>query len=174
MAVMEESPSNSFSARTLHRQLGDLALLVVALISLQMVAFGQVSLNGRVTDENNVPVDGAHVSLGSAVSTGSQIPLLQTLSDPTGAFTLRLQNSGNYLVSVELEGYFRLQDQPLALGEGDNQVTLILNHQRQLVESVNVAYSPHAIDFEQTNAQKTLTSTELVDIPYPTSHELRN
>jgi len=171
---MEKYSSNSSCPIALCRRIGNLVLLIGALNVLQALSFGQVSLIGRVIDENNAPVVGARVSLRSAVWTDSQMSPLQTLSDPTGGFILALQNSGNYLVNVELEGYFRLQDQPLVLGEGDNQATLILNHQRQLVESVNVAYSPPAIDFEQTNPQKTLTGTEIVDIPYPTSHELRN
>jgi carboxypeptidase family protein len=174
MAAMEKVPSDWFSARVLFRQIGALVLVVEALIILETVAFSQVSLTGRVIDENNVAVAGAHVLLAPGTSTDLQISSLQTLSDPTGTFSLTLQKQGNYLVSAELTGYFRLQDQPLVLVEGDNQVTLVLNHQRQLVESVNVAYSPPAIDFEQTNPQKSLTNNEIVDIPYPTSHELRN
>lgn len=173
-AVLGKSSSSLFVPWAQRRQLSDLLLLMGALVILQPVARGQVSLTGRVTDENNVPVAGARVFLGSAISADSKMSPLQTLSDPTGEFILFVKTSGACLVSAEHEGYFRLQDQHLVLAEGDNQVTLILNHQRQLVESVNVANSPPAIDFERTNPQTTLTSAEIIDIPYPTTHELRN
>ncbi|PYV45379.1 MAG: hypothetical protein DMG06_02615 [Acidobacteria bacterium] len=82
--------------RALYWSLGDLLFLTGALVILPSVAFGQVSLTGRVTDENNVPVAGARVFLRPASSPDSPISWLQTLSDPTGAFTFILQISGDY------------------------------------------------------------------------------
>jgi hypothetical protein len=173
-AVIRQGFPSLFSPRAPCRQLGDLLRLLPALVVLQSLAFGQVSLNGRVTDENSVPVAEAHVFLRPSTPTDSQIVPLQTVSDPTGAFIFSVAIPGDYVVSAEQEGYFRLQNQPLLLAEGDNQVTLVLNHQRQLVESVSVAYSPTTIDFDRTSPQTTLTNTEIIDIPYTTTHELRN
>src|SRR5262245_60527724 len=107
MAAMERVSSDWFSARALFQQVGDLVLVMEVLIVLETVAFGQVSVTGRVIDENNAAVAGARILLGPAISTDSQALSLQTLSDPTGSFTLTLQKQGNYLVSVELTGYFR-------------------------------------------------------------------
>jgi hypothetical protein len=59
---------------------------------------------------------------------------------------------------------------PLLLAEGDNQVAGPESPAR--LGLVGVAYSPTAID--SSDQSKRLTNTEIIDIPYTTTHELRN
>jgi hypothetical protein len=77
---------------------------------LWMVAFlcslasAQVRVAGRVTNENDLPVAGALVTI-------EDIPLKKTweaISDPTGAFLLQLPSAGQYSFKVDREGFYVL------------------------------------------------------------------
>ncbi|MEW5978029.1 MAG: TonB-dependent receptor [Acidobacteriota bacterium] len=170
---MAASFSNQFLPETVRGKHRSLLLSVLLAIGLPSESRGQVGLGGRVTDENNVPVSDVRIVLRPAAES-PHIPAVQMLSNSTGEFRCRLDIPGHYLASAEREGYFRLQDQPLLLVEGENQVVLVLNHQRQLVESLDVQYSPPTVDFEQTHPKTTLTNNQVLDIPYPTTQDLRN
>jgi len=49
-----------------------------------------------------------------------------------------------------------------------------LTHQQEAREVVNVAESKPAIDPAQVSTKEELTATEIIDIPYPGSHDYRN
>jgi hypothetical protein len=115
-------------------------------------------------DETGLAVPAARILAGD---------LPAVFSDRTGRFTLRLATPGDYRFSAEREGFFALR-QTLHLPEGDNEVTLILNHQREFVEQVDVVFSPPAMDPEQPAAQQVLTGIEILEVPFPAAHDLRN
>ena len=133
-----------------------------------VVGWAEIRLKGKISDENNAPVPGAKVSLaaGNAV--------VRAVSDPTGGFALVLPASGDYLVSVDREGFFKIQDRPVRIDEGARELQLHLNRQREVFESVNVAASPSPIDTNQTAPPEKLTGAEILDIPYPNSRDLRS
>ncbi len=147
------------------------ALSVLAAFPL----WADVTLTGRVVDENEVPVPGAHVSVVPAP--GSPIPApakpWDTQTDPTGAFTLSLPAAGDFLVSVELEGYYALKDRPVRV-QGTQEMTLTLNTVREVFQSTDVNAETSPVDVGQTQNQEHLTGTEVNDIPYANSHSLRN
>jgi outer membrane receptor protein involved in Fe transport len=132
-----------------------------------------VDLTGRVTDENNAPVARALLSLRSE-TTGDEPVRLETVSDANGTFRLQLPAPGEYVVSAEREGYFRLEDRPVRFEGGSNELSLVLNHLREVFESVEVTASPPMLDHDRTTAGETLTGVEILSVPYPTTHNLRN
>jgi hypothetical protein len=70
------------------------------LASICSLAFAQVSVAGRVTNENDLLAPGALVTV-------EDIPLSKTweaISDPTGAFLLQLPSTGQYSFKVDREG----------------------------------------------------------------------
>jgi hypothetical protein len=98
-------------------------------------------LAGRVVDENSAAIPGAQVVL-----TRSDSELrLQTIADPSGAFSFRVEAAGEYLLTADRQGFFRLKDRPVKLASGSNDVTLVLNPAREVFEQVDVSYSPPAI-----------------------------
>ena len=107
---------------------------------LSPAARGEVRIAGRVIDENGVAVAGARVTVPG---------LSAVFSDPIGRFTLAAPAPGELSFSAEREGFFALKNQKAQLQEGENEVTLVLNHQREFVEQVDVVYSPPAIDLEE-------------------------
>ena len=100
------------------------------LLILTLPAAADVVVRGRVVDENGVAVPAARVTAGN---------LPPTSSNRTGRFVLRHPGPGDYSFSAEHEGYFALRNQTVHLIEGDNDVTLVLNHLREFVEQVDVS-----------------------------------
>ena len=138
---------------------------LTVLLLLALPATADVLVRGRVIDENGVAVPAARVTV-------SNLP--PTFSSRTGRFVLRLPGPGDYRFSADHEGFFALRNLTAHLAEGDNDVTLVLNHLREFVEQVDVVYSPPAIDPEQPAAQQALTGIEVLEVPFPAAHDLRN
>ncbi|HLX43437.1 MAG TPA: TonB-dependent receptor [Bryobacteraceae bacterium] len=127
-----------------------------------------VILRGKVVDETDAPVREARVTLRSA-STGSW----ETQTDPTGAFTLTVAAPGDFLISVAREGYYALKDRPIHI-DAAQELTLSINNVREVFQSENVNAETSPVDVSQTQSQEQLTGTEVNDMPYANSHNLRN
>lgn len=143
------------------------AALVVCTAAL---AAAQVRISGKVSDENGVAVPNARIEVrpedgGAPVSTAS---------DKSGLFSVALGGPGSYKIDVWREGFFRLSGTAATLGEGENQLTITLNHLQEFAESVDVVYSPPAIDLAEPAERKELNTVEILTVPYPAPHDLRN
>lgn len=134
-----------------------------------------VFLTGRVVDENEVPVASARVA--ARPGPGSLVALPATArtaqSDPTGAFKLELPAPGEFLVSVEREGYYALTDRPVRVESGQ-ELTLTLNAVREVFQSTDVNAQTSPLDVGQAQNQERLSGTEINNIPYTNSHSFRN
>ncbi|HUI56989.1 MAG TPA: TonB-dependent receptor [Bryobacteraceae bacterium] len=132
-------------------------------------------MSGRVVDENGAPVRGARVAvrLTNAAAATSMAGPWQAQTDPDGAFALSLPGTGDFLVSVEREGYYTLRDRPLHV-ETAPEVTLVLNSIREVFQSVDVAAETSPLEVAETQHQERLSGTEVNDIPFANSHSLRN
>ncbi len=137
---------------------------MAAVCSLALAAGAEVRIRGKVVDDNQAAVGGARVWIGDR----------SALSDSTGAFLLELDAGGDYRINAQREGFFLLRERPVRLVAGDNIVTLVLNHQTEHADSVEVAYSPPAVNPDEPRATQQLVATELTGIPYPNTSELRN
>lgn len=133
-------------------------------------ALAQVELTGRVTNENQVPLADATVTIEPASGEGRW----QAFTGPSGVFHVELPHAGDYLVSVQRTGYFRLEKRPLSLAQTPGEVQLVLNRITELAESVDVTASTTAVDLDQTYAEHQVTGNEMMNIPYPVTHSLQN
>ena len=130
----------------------------------------QVTLNGRVVDDNGAAVGGARVELrGSAQAA----PAVATSTDQ-GTFRLSLAQPGDYFLQAERSGFFLLNNAKVTLNDGPNRITVTLNHLREVVEKIDVAYSPPAVDLAQTSEQEQLNNVQILEVPYPASQDYRN
>jgi hypothetical protein len=145
-------------------------LLLFALATFALPAT-DVTLKGRVVDENDAPVGGARVVVHSAASAGAKP--WETTTDPTGWFTLTLPEPGEYLIHVEQEGYYALKDRAVTV-ETAQEIALEISTVREVFQSVDVNENPSAVDLAQSSNSERLTGTEVNDIPYANSHSLRN
>lgn len=138
--------------------------LVCLTISLAVVR-AEVRLKGRVTDESGAAVAGARVEV---------TPGGQAVTDPTGAFALAFAEPADRKVTVQRTGFFELRDRPLRFEEGANEVTLVLNHVREVFSSVDVSASPPALDLASAAPEQQLSGAQILEVPYPTSHNLQS
>ena len=129
-----------------------------------------VTVTGKVLDENGVAVSGARVELLAAAPL---IPIA-VLSDHGGGFRIELERPGEYRVRSEREGFFVFPAKAIELHEGENELTLTLSHLRELTESIEVTYSPPAIDLQEPADRQHLNNIEILEIPYPASQDVRN
>ena len=147
---------------------------VVVLMSFPLRA-ADVTLSGRVTDENDAPVRAARVTVRPAAvpATAPSASSSGAETDATGAFSLTFRAPGDFLVSVEREGYYALKDRAVHV-EGFQELTLVINSVREVFQSENVNAETSPVDVGQTQSQERLSGTEVNDVPYANSHSLLN
>jgi Carboxypeptidase regulatory-like domain len=162
-----------YSAEEQHVQLRGFQCAVLFVLALRLCS-AEAILRGRVEDENNAPVAGAAVSARPSDQASVSARPVPLETDVSGAFQLTVPESGSYLISVSKEGFFPLADRPLNISEAAPEVTLVLNHVRNTSESVYVSAAPSPIDVDETGAKSSLSGPQIFEVPYPSTHELRN
>jgi hypothetical protein len=145
-------------------------IVLLVLATVPCIAAANPTLAGRVVDDSGAPIADARVSARAA----PDAPPAEAYTNAAGAFELALPREGRYLVTVERLGYFRLENRPVDIDAHSAEVTLVLNPQRDVFQSVEVGDSPSPVDPAQTFREERLSGTEINDIPYPSSHSLVN
>ena len=121
-----------------------------------------------VIDENGVPVSDVRVTLEDTAAHS-----YAAVSDATGRFTLHLLSPGDYRAEARKVGFFVLAGQALMLRAGANEISLILNHEQESHDQIQVTAPAHQIDAEDTSQRSALTAQEIREIPVPSSHTLQ-
>lgn len=141
------------------------------LVSVAPLFAGGLELSGRVVDENEVPVRDARITVRAAGNGPARF--WEVATDADGKFRIELPGSGDYLVSVQREGYYPLANRPVH-PETLQELTLIINTVREVFQSLNVAETPSPVDLNRPANAERLSGTEINDVPYANSHSLRN
>ena len=151
------------------------ARLMAGILMLQgLLAVGQAraadtaDCTGIVLDENGVPVVAAQVRLEDSAG-HSYI----TETDLAGRFAIQNLSAGDYKAEVRKKGFFVLSGQAVSLREGSNDVSLVLNHEQEVREKVQVTAPSNQIDTQDTSQRSALSAQEIRDIPVPSSHVLQ-
>jgi hypothetical protein len=147
-------------------------IAAISVLASLPVRAADVTLRGRVVDENDAPVFGARVTVRRAADSVS-VPPRETQTDPDGAFEFTFLEPADILITVEREGYYALKDRSVHI-EAAQELTLVINTVREVFQSQDVNEQTSPVDVDQTQNQQTLTGTEVNDIPYANSHSLRN
>jgi hypothetical protein len=122
-----------------------------------------------VADETGVPVASARLSL-TRPATGA---VLKGETDRAGRWEFTALDPGDYQLRVEKEGFYAVVLSDVRVGATES-VEIALHHEQELRESVNVRYSPPAIDPAKTASSESLNAREIVNIPYSTTRDFRN
>jgi hypothetical protein len=138
-------------------------------LSLPAVADPQAQLRGSIADENGVPIASVQISARSPSG-----PLFTAYSDGAGRFELDGLQTGQYRLTLNRPGYFRLADQLVDLKEGLNELTLTLHHEAEIRQSVEVNSTANSIEPEEPAHQEILVAREMRDIPVPSTHDLKS
>jgi hypothetical protein len=146
---------------------GRLWFLLALLVSGTPFLLAESFISGRVVDENNAAIPEAAITLRSPDA------VWRAFTDPTGAFEFHAP-PGDYEVTAERDAYFPLAPRPVHLLDGPQELQLVLNHQRELFQSVKVEGSAPPLDPERTTRQEKLSGLNITGIPYSSTHNLRN
>lgn len=141
----------------------------VGLISGAVVT-AQVRLTGRVTTDTNAPVTNAAVTVRVQ---NEPNPRARAFTDPSGAFTVTVPTWGDYLVDAEAVGYYSIKDRRVPLAVGDNDIVIALSPVREFADSVDVTAASGSVSIDQTATEQTLTGAQMMDIPFPVTHDLK-
>jgi hypothetical protein len=148
-----------------------MAVLLLAMLSALPVlcASETVILQGSVVDEAGVPVSGLEVDIRSDAG------LVQSArTDLAGRFETVLPSAGEYHLSLNKTGFFRLTNQPVRLREGENDVSFTVNHETEIHEEVQVYSESQSIEPLDTSHEDSLIAREIRDIPVASTHDLRS
>jgi hypothetical protein len=120
-----------------------------------------------VVDENGVAIDGAQVTIQEPGRAEARLS-----TDYAGHVSYVLRGDQAYILGVQKPGYYQsiVKETDAALRE----IHVVLHHEQMVVEQVNVTASPPGIDTQQTSDTLTMNVPEIVNIPYPTSRDIRN
>jgi hypothetical protein len=123
----------------------------------------------NVADENRVPVASARVTL----SQGAKQIAYRCETDHFGRCEIGVNEPGLYQLGAEKEGFYSAVLDGVRAGEAQS-VDVTLYHQQEYAEVVNVYDSPQAIDPQRTEASQTLSNREIINLPYPSTRDVRN
>jgi TonB dependent receptor len=144
-----------------------LAVFALLLCALPLAA-QQASLLLTITDENGVAVVGATADL---VWHGSPTPV-RCQSDHAGRCRFTAP-PGAYRLIINKDGFYALTLNDVKLGEMSH-LDARLAHVQEVKENVEVTASTPGIDPAQVASTETLGSREIVNVPYPTTRDVRN
>ncbi len=81
---------------------------------------------------------------------------------PEGLCQIRVEKEGYYSADTSLEP------------AGSPEIEIALSHLKEIKETVDVHESPPIIESTQTTSQERLTGIDVINIPYPSTHDYRN
>jgi hypothetical protein len=155
------------------------AILWAGFVSLIQLALAQTPTRPQgtiprtivvtVTDENGVAVSSAVVFL----QTSPPAVALRCITDFGGHCRFPNPSAAAYQLRVEKEGFYSLMMPAIQTAAASN-VDVTLSRQQEVREVVDVVESPPAIDPAQIAAQETLSGLDVLNIPYPATHDYRN
>jgi len=139
-----------------------LALSVLLLFAIPSMAQDyRGRIEGIVTDQTQAAVPNATVTLLN-IKTG--IAIVRQTSD-TGLYLFDLLDPGSYLVTIEASGFSKfIQENIVVQTRGDVTVNATLKP-GTVQESITVAESPAAVQFNTTNQDLTIDSTMAAETP---------
>jgi hypothetical protein len=136
-----------------------------ALLPLQAA---EILVAGRAIDENEAGVAGVEVTVRNQAGVERH-----ATTDPTGGFKFSVPEEGQYSFSATEAGYLPVKNLAVDVHVGMGEVDLVLNHAKEVLQSVDVNAAPQAVDVEQTQSERVLSGIQIMDIPYPSTHSLR-
>jgi hypothetical protein len=142
--------------------------LALALLCGMSSQAAEIVVAGRAIDENEAGIAGVEITLRNQA--GEQ---WHATTGPTGEFKIGVSTEGRYFFAATDSGYLPVTNLAVDVSAGTGEVSLILNHAKEVLQSVDVKASEEAVDVEQTQSERVLTGIQIMDIPYPSTHSLR-
>src|ERR1700730_6987892 len=160
----------AFPIRTMRRWLCTAFpfLLIPALtFATRTYAAPAARITGRILDENATPVPNVQINI-SLEGGGST----EAFTDAEGHVQINRLDIGKGHLRAVKAGFFEVKDRPFELVTGENEIALVMNHETEIEEQVEVRSSSTQIDPEQTAHQESLVQHEMLDTPVAGTHNL--
>src|SRR5437667_5693816 len=153
------------------KRLIDLVWVLCALmvVSSPKGLWGQVVINGTVTDESKRPIESARITL-EPQKPGA---VLETYSGKNGDFGLNLNLAGQYFLTVAAPAFYDIKRRAVDLVVGVNIISVDLISVENSSFSVDV-YPEKNLVVEHIAMSQTLTEEEILSIPATRSNFLQN
>ena len=120
-----------------------------------------------VVDENGHAVEGAQVTITEPGAAPEQL-----WTDYAGNCRYEPRGHEPYRIAVEKAGFYKTEAS--GIDPNESSVKVVLAHEQVVREQVNVSASAPGIDTQQVADQSTMNTPEIVNIPYPTSRDIRD
>ena len=120
-----------------------------------------------VADENGAAVAGARVTIKEPGTAPAQL-----WTDYAGHCSSMLREQKPYEIHVEKPGFYATDES--AVDPSLSSVRVVLAHEQIVRQQVDVTASTPGIDTQQVSDQSAMNTPEIVNIPYPTSRDIRN
>ena len=125
------------------------------------------TINVTVVDENDVVIPDAQVTIAEPGLEPAQLS-----TDYAGECSYTLRKEEPYRIQVSKPGFYEADESGIETSQGSLKV--VLAHEQIVREHVNVTASAPGIDVDQTSNKSAMNTPEIVNIPYPTSRDIRN
>jgi len=147
-------------------------LLGVVLLLSAVLAGGQPpaprpAITLTVVDEDGLPVPGVQITVSEPGRTAVHFE-----TDYAGRCAFTLQGASTYQLQIQKPGFYQASENEADAHRQTIEVSLA--HEQVVRQEVNVVSSTAGIDTEQTSDKSTFNTPEIVNIPYPTSRDIRN
>jgi len=148
-------------------------LLLVLFVLHPFLAVAQTqslsaNLRGQVIDENVQPVPRVEVTFHTESGASSTV-----YTDAAGRFEVSGLSSLHIRMSISKPGYFRIDDRKADLTPGGNEISIMVNHETEIQEKLEVQSAPIQIDPDSTSHQESLVQHEILNTPVAASHDLQ-
>lgn len=120
-----------------------------------------------VVDETGAAVAGAQVTV-----TPSGAAPLHLATDYRGEGTFTVHGNEAYALTVQKTGFYQYSSNDES--SGTSSIRVVMTHEQMVVQQVSVQASAPQIDPQQVSDKITMAVPEIVNIPYPTSRDIRN
>jgi hypothetical protein len=144
-----------------------LLFLLCASLALAQTHSGREPIVVTVVDETGAAVEGARVVIAEP---GQAVIELRTDFAGQCAYTLRA--AAPYAIRAEKPGFYQAAETDI--DPRLSTVKVVLAHEQIVREQVNVSASTPGIDTSQPSDTLTMNTSEIVNIPYLTSRDIRN
>lgn len=125
------------------------------------------SVTISVVDETGTAVPDVQITLQEP-----DRPAARIATDYAGHAAYALQTNQPYDLRADKQGFY--QTTTTNIDPGLREIHITLQHEQMLVQQVSVTASVPGIDKEQTSDAKVMSVPEIINVPYPTSRDIRN
>lgn len=130
-------------------------------------ASGRPTVSFSVVDETGAAVADAQITIQEPGR-----PAARIASNYAGHATYAPQGEAAYDVRVDKQGFY--QAKMVSTDPTLREIRVVLHHEQMLVQEVSVTASVPGIDKEQTSDARVMSVPEIINVPYPTSRDIRN